>query len=74
MRSNDTGGGVKEKLRKPTEKDKQNAKEWLEAAQRLLEVNEYHAITRYCRQVIRALRRKEYERGKGEVGSGSAGQ
>ena len=40
MRSNDTGGGVKEKLRKPTEKDKQNAKEWLEAAQRLLEVNE----------------------------------
>jgi hypothetical protein len=59
-------------MRKPTEKDKQNAKEWLEAAQRLLEVNEYHAIKRYCRQVIRALRRKEHERGKG--GSGSAGQ
>jgi hypothetical protein len=62
MSDNDTGGGVRENLRKPTERDKQNAKEWLENAQQLLERNEYHAVKRYCRQVIKALWRKQHER------------
>jgi hypothetical protein len=72
MRSNDTGGSVKAKLRKPTEQDKQKAKEWLENAQQLLERSEYHAVKRYCRQVIKVLWRKQHETGANGFGSTGA--
>lgn len=49
------------KLRTPSERDKQNAKDWLEQAGIWLERNEYHRVKKLCGQVVRALQRKEHE-------------
>jgi hypothetical protein len=49
------------KMRTPSEADKKNAERWLLEAQHNLKRNEYHRIKQLCKQVIRALRRKETE-------------
>ena len=49
------------KLRTPTKSDIANAEKWLIDAQRNLKINEYYRVKLLCRQVIRALRRKEKE-------------
>jgi hypothetical protein len=49
------------KMRTPSEADKKNAERWLSEAQHNLKRNEYHRIKQLCKQVIRALRRKETE-------------
>ena len=49
------------KLRTPTKTDMDNAERWLTEAQRNLRVNEYYRVKLLCKQVIRALRRKETE-------------
>lgn len=50
-------------LRTPKKKDIENAERWLREAQRNLEMNEYYRVKLLCRQVIRALRRREGESG-----------
>ena len=59
------------KLRTPTNADKKNAERWLTEAQRDLQMNEYHRVKPLCKQVIRALRRKETEGHNAEI-TGSA--
>lgn len=49
------------KLRTPTKADMDNAERWLAEAQRNLRINEYHRVKLLCKQVIRALRRKDGE-------------
>jgi hypothetical protein len=49
------------KLRTPTKADMENAERWLGDAQYNLKRNEYHRVKQLCRQIIRALRRKETE-------------
>ncbi len=49
------------KLRTPTKTDMQNSERWLNEAMHNLSMNEYHRVKLLCRQVIRALRRKETE-------------
>ena len=49
------------KLRTPTKADTDNAERWLTEAQRNLKSNEFHRVKLLCKQVIRALRRKETE-------------
>jgi hypothetical protein len=49
------------KLRTPTKYDMNNAEHWLAEAQRNLKLNEYHRVKLLCKQVIRALRRKDNE-------------
>ena len=49
-------------MRTPTQKDKNNADKWLFLALQELESNEYHKVKLLCRQVIRALRRKDSEK------------
>ena len=51
----------KNKLRKPSKSDMENAEKWLIDAHINLKKNEYHRVKLLCRQVIRALRRKENE-------------
>lgn len=48
-------------MRTPSKTDKLNAGIWLIRAQRELEKNEYHRVKLLCKQIIRVLRRKEYE-------------
>lgn len=50
------------KMRTPTETDMANAERWLNEAQRELGRYEYHRVKLLCKQVIRALRRKEIEK------------
>ena len=50
-----------EKLRTPTKTDKDDAERWLDEAKRNLRMNEYYRVKLLCRQVIRALKRKETE-------------
>ena len=52
---------MREKLITPNKKDMANAERWLAAAQYYLRRKEYYRVKRYCKQVIRALRRKESE-------------
>ena len=49
------------KLRTPTKADMEKAEQWLAAAQYNLKRNEYHRVKLLCKQVIRALRRKDTE-------------
>ena len=49
------------KLRTPTKKDMDNAERWLNEAKYNLTIKEYHRVKLLCKQVIRALRRKETE-------------
>jgi len=49
------------KLRTPTKADMENAERWLNEALYNLSKNEYHRVKLLCKQVIRALRRKENE-------------
>ena len=49
------------RLRTPTKSDVDNADRWLAAAQQELKSNEFFRVKLLCRQVIRALRRKEHE-------------
>jgi hypothetical protein len=49
------------KLRTPTKADMENAERWLNAAKYNLSIKEYHRVKLLCKQVIRALRRKETE-------------
>ena len=49
------------KLRTPTKTDMEKAERWLAEAQRNLKINEYHRVKLLCKQVIRALRRKDGE-------------
>lgn len=49
------------KLRTPTKTDMDNVERWLAEAQYNLRMNEYHRVKLLCKQVIRALRRKETE-------------
>ncbi len=49
------------KLRTPTKADMENAERWLNDARYNLTKNEYHRVKLLCKQVIRALRRKETE-------------
>lgn len=50
-----------DKLRTPTKRDMKNAERWLSEAQRNLKINEYYRVKLLCKQVIRALRRKDGE-------------
>lgn len=52
------------KLRKPSNLDMENADRWLSIAQQELKSNEYYRVKLLCKQVIHALRRKEYEHNK----------
>lgn len=49
------------KLRTPTKADMENADRWLNEAKYNLTIKEYHRVKLLCKQVIRALRRKETE-------------
>ena len=49
------------RLRTPTKSDVDNADRWLAVAQQELKSNEFFRVKLLCRQVIRALRRKEHE-------------
>ena len=49
------------KLRTPTKVDMENAERWLVEARHNLSKNEYHRVKLLCKQVIRALRRKDSE-------------
>lgn len=50
------------KLRTPTPADMENAERWLFEAQRNLRISEYYRVKQLCKQVIRALQRKETEK------------
>lgn len=51
-----------QKLRVPSVRDKENAMTWLENAKYELSRNEFYRVKQLCSQVIRALRRKDYEK------------
>lgn len=57
------------KLRTPTKADMENAERWLNEALYNLSKNEYHRVKLLCKQVIRALRRKENEGHNAKYGS-----
>ena len=55
------------KLRTPTKADMEKAERWLAEAQYNLKRNEYHRVKLLCKQVIRALRRKDTETPNAEL-------